>query len=60
LNYITDQTFRNYLKVDHSYKRGKCIGAKVNSEKEIENRFYFALWYLTYHFEGLKFIFIDE
>jgi uncharacterized sporulation protein YeaH/YhbH (DUF444 family) len=48
------------LKVEHSYKRGKCIGAKVNSEKEIENRFYFALWYLSYHYAGLKVIFIDE
>ena len=33
-NYITNETFRIYLKKSHSYKRGNCIGYKVNSEKE--------------------------
>ena len=48
------------MKKTHSYKRGKCIGHKVNAEKEKEDRYSFALWYLTYHIKGIKFIFIDE
>ena len=26
-DYISDSTFINYLRIDHSYKRGHCIGA---------------------------------
>ena len=32
----------------------------MNEEKEKNDRYYFALWYLTYHMIGIKFIFIDE
>ena len=59
-NFISDSTFRTYLKQTHSYKRGKCIGAKVNEEYVIDRRFFYASWWLTYHKAGYKFVFIDE
>jgi len=42
-NLITTETFRKYLSRTHSYKRGKCVGSKINSEKEIEERYKHAL-----------------
>ena len=41
-NLITNETFRKYLKKTHSYKRGKCVGAKINSETEKNERYLFA------------------
>ena len=59
-DYIKNETFRTHLTKLHSYKRGSCIGDKVNSEKEINDRYNYAVWYLNYHMEGKKFLFIDE
>ena len=46
---MTDQTFRNYLKIDHSYKRGSKYDVNKNLPKEVEQRFNFALEYLSRH-----------
>lgn len=42
-DYISDQTFRNYLKKTHSFKRGHCYGDNVNSDKNIKMRQKYAI-----------------
>ena len=44
----------------HSWKRGTCVPIKKNSPKEINDRFDFAMEFISAYGEGKKFVFIDE
>ena len=48
------------MKRTHGFKRGKCVPFKQNSSKEVEDRYKFAIEFLSCYRANKKFIFIDE
>jgi len=57
---MCDSSFRKYLKLKHSFKRGKKFNVKKNWDKEILSRYEFAMKYLYFHKVNKRFIFVDE
>lgn len=43
---MCDSTFRSYLKKDYSFKRGQNYNVKKNWDKQLKDRFNYALDYL--------------
>lgn len=48
------------MKRTHSWKRGQCVPSNKNNEKEINERFNYAITFLSCYNAGKKFVYIDE